>query len=220
MKMLFSVLALTLSFSAQALEVYNCDFAAVDKRSSAEIAWVKRTFLSADFSNQETFDKTVLDLTLRSGKISGTVNGQPQFILEGTPAEGRFESAYHKGTVRCDSAVRTEYLLKFIPWNQYYTLDKELSRGHIQNSADISQLYHRNICFIGNASAVAKAVSAQAAVKAKVVDDYRVDFTFQYTSCVRGHGGRDDFECDQYKTETLTKPLMNCAGDGWVDPRS
>lgn len=220
MKMIVSALTMTLAMSAQALEVYNCDFTAVAK-SNQGISGSKKTYLMSQYSNKQSFGKTALDIQVAQGKLTGSVNGQPNFILGGTPDKGHFESAYVKGTVSCSAPVQTDYMLMFKPWGQFYSLDKNLSQGHILDDASTNQLYHGNICFVGNSKAVAEAISAQAPVKAKVVDAYRVEFTFEYRFCTKPTGSNpDDYGCDEYQTKTVTKPVMNCYDDGWVDPRS
>ncbi len=220
MKMLLTIIVLAIGFSAHAIEIYNCDVTA-DPKIGDPYSFTKKLFISKDFTNQTDFHKTDLKLTVRNGKLDGFVNGQPNHILKGTPENGYFESAYHVGSVSCSKPVATAYMLQFKPWKQYYTLDENLSVGHILSSVNTASFYHNNICFIGDANAAAEAISSNASIKTKVLDRYQVQLTFDYTSCVRGTGSYDSFECDEYKTETVKKTILDCInGDGTWDPRS
>lgn len=218
-KIIFSLIALS-SLSAQAIEVQNCEVVATTKTSSP-FSHSKNIFVSAEFSNQAEFANTKLELTVREGKLKGAVNGQPNFIITGTPANGGFESAYHKGTIVCDAPVQVDYLLKFKPWNQFYHLDASISNGQIRQGLSIGTVDADLACFIGNAEKAADAIVAQADIKAKVFDAYRIDLTYDKRECTKPTGTNpDDYGCDAYRTVTKTMKFYNCNGDGWVDPRS
>ncbi|MCB0347214.1 MAG: hypothetical protein KDD37_00175, partial [Bdellovibrionales bacterium] len=144
----------------------------------------------------------------------------PNHIIERTPVNGQFESAYHTGSVACAEPVKMAYMLQFKPWKQYYTLDKTASAGHIQNSINTDNLYYKHICFIGDAKSAAEAISSNAEVKTKVLDPYQIQVVFERARCARGTGSYEDFECEEYRNETIEMKLINCNGDGSVDPRS
>lgn len=220
MKMLVFAMTMTLAMSAQALELYSCDLTATAKSNEA-IAGSKKMYLLTKYSNHQEFGKTALDIQVVDGKLSGSVNGQPNFILGGTPENGHFESAYIKGTVRCSGKTEATYMLMHRPWKQFYSLEKNLSSGHILKSLSTDSVYFGQACFIGDADAAAKAITSQAKATVKSVNKYEIQLTFDYTYCAEGapsYPGDDD--CSRYETKTVTKPVPHCYEDGWVDPRS
>ncbi len=218
--MLLTVIILAASFSAHAIEVYNCDVTA-DAKVRDPYSFTKKMFISKDFTNVIDFGETDLKLTVRNGKLSGLVNGQTNFILRGTPESGSFESAYHVGSVSCSKSVTTSYMLQFKPWKQYYTLDKDLSDGHIHNSVTAINLYMKHICFIGDSDAAAAAISSRR-ILTKVIDAYQIEVNFEYNRCVpgAGSGSYDDYECAEYEVLRVKSKVINCNGDGTGDPRS
>lgn len=203
-KLMFGIFSFSLILvKAHALDVYNCDFTVK--------SWTKKTLLIPNITNKQTFNKTKLAMTVnRVGKLSGSVNGQPNFIIKGTVASGSFQSAYDKGTVRCEAAEKVDYLLRFNPWGQFFTLDPSLGQGHILNSIDFAQVRYGNICFIGDVKATGDAITKYAGLKAKIVSPYTLSFTQKVTDCAAGYGGIDDWTCTRYRTQTITKTINHC----------
>ena len=209
------LLGLFLSTSASALEVYNCDIQSQPKGSHSVA--MKKTFLSSAFYNQIEFHeglggKTVLEINVDSnGRLNGSVNGQYNFILTGDASNGSFQSAYHSGSIQCSPALQADYLLQFIPWKNYFSVDSELSVGHIRTSVQVSDLQYGNICFVGDAAAANKAIEQSAGVIGMVISPYQLDFTFAITECAKGHGSNpDDWSCEKTKKSVITRSVKNC----------
>lgn len=208
------LLVLMLVFTAQAWSVtaYNCDITVVEKNSNETWDWTKKVFLSTEFRNKVTFNETTLELYLdRNEMIRGSVNGQPNFKLDGNAYNGSFESAYHTGTITCEKLQKLSHLFRFNSWDQFFTLDKKIGAGHIQNSMQVSSLKYKQICFIGDINEAAKAASAEMKIKGVIKSQYEIAYTWQDTTCARGQGTSvDDWTCYEYKTETRTDSIRHC----------
>lgn len=211
MRML-SALIFLFSTSALALPVYNCTV-------TVEGGWSKKILLSPAFSNRVEFHQTVLDLRVDAGGVlAGMVNGQPNFKISGDVFKGSFESAYHKGTVKCEPEIYLSFVLQFKPWKQYFTVDPIVSRGHIHNSVSLSQVDYGLICFIGDAHETNQAISQNFGVTGVVKSAYNIEFTWEADDCVQWVGGREDSRCVEYRRNKRTKSVPHCYGE--PDPRS
>lgn len=219
MRMFLGLLALFASLSAWALPIYNCDVTTVEKNGWKE-PWTKKLVLSPAFTNRVDFNRTTLDLYVAaSGVILGEVNGQPNFMLSGDVQKAKFESAYHTGTITCSPEVDVPFVMKFIPWKQYFTVDPILSQGHIHHSVELSQVEYGLLCFVGDVNETNAAISQNFGVTGKIINPYRIDFTWEADDCIRWQGNNpDDFECLQYQRNKRTKSVMDCNGE--PDPRS
>lgn len=201
---IFGIITIYLiNLKAQAIEVYNCDF---QVRS-----WTKKTFLLKNITNKQSFHKTELALSVNSaGKLTGTVNGQPNFILLGTPESGSFQSAYDQGTIKCAPKTEVDYLLRFNPWGQFFSLNPKLSQGHIQNSVRFAQIRYGYLCFIGDIQSTARAIYENSGLIGTIKDAYTLNYTEQVTDCINGYGHRDDWTCTKYETKSITKSIPHC----------
>lgn len=195
--------------SSQAIELYNCDFQSSPKGNPTQ-TWTKKAFLIPNIMNKITFNKTELSLTVMNNKLWGTVNGQPNFMLEGTPLSGSFISAYHEGTINCKDVESVDYLFKFKPWKQFFTIDPTLSEGHIQNSFNFSSIRYGNICFIGNSKKAAQAIDNFLGLIGKVKSQYSISYTQKVTDCIEGHGNIDSWTCTRHQTKVITKTINHC----------
>jgi len=222
MRMLLALLALMTTASAWALPVYNCDVTATPKRPlwGQVTPWTKKLLLSPAFTNTVSFNTTTLELRVNAGGVlSGSVNGQPDFIIKGDVHNGTFESAYDTGTIVCDSEVDLAFVLQNKSWKQYFTIDPFISQGHILNRADLNSIDYGLLCFKGDVNAVNEQLSLGFGVIGKIVDQYQIDFTWEAEDCVEWRGTNpDDSECLRYQRNKRTKPVMDCAGR--PDPRS
>lgn|GEM_PF-3511260 len=223
MRLLVVISALFLTLSAWALPVYNCDVTATAKRTlwgQPATPWNKKLLLSPAFTNRVDFQETVLELRVDAGGvIAGTVNGQANFILRGDVMNGAFESASHTGSIKCDPEILLSFVLQFKPWKQFFTIDPILSQGHIQNRADLRSVDYGHLCFLGDVKEVNDGLSLGFGVTGKIVNDYRIDFTWEAEDCVRWTGSNpDDSMCIEYRRNKRTKSVMNCNGE--PDPRS
>jgi hypothetical protein len=216
---LFGIVLFT-SLSALALPVYNCDLTVIEKNSRSTSPWTKRLLLSPAFTNTETFHNTKVELrVLASGVLGGSVNGQPNFIISGDVFDGNFESAFHKGTVKCDSMGELPFVFQFKPWKQYFTVDAFVSQGHIQNKVSLSQIDHNLVCFAGDAAQAFKFLSENLQAKVRFVDDYEIEFSWTQKDCVRWIGNNpDDSQCMEYQDKARVRKMYNCHGR--PDPRS
>ncbi len=216
---LFGIILFT-SLSALALPVYNCDLTVIEKGSRSSYAWTKKLLLSPAFTNTETFHHTKVELRVQaSGILAGTVNGQPNFLISGDVFDGKFESAFHKGVVKCDSVGELPFVFQFKPWKQYFSVDTFVSQGHIQNSVSLSQIDHNLICFQGDAAEAFKFLSENLKAKARFVDEYEFEMTWTQRDCVRSIGTNpDDYECVDYQDRARTRKVFSC--NGRPDPRS
>lgn len=223
MRKTLAILGLLVSFSAFALPVYNCDVTAIAKRTlwgQAPTPWTKKLLLSPAFTNRVDFHETTLDLRVDAGGvIGGAVNGQPNFILGGDVHNGNFESAHHTGTIKCEPETELAFVLQHKSWKQFYTIDPILSQGHILGSADLSAVDYGLLCFLGDVKEVNENLSLGFGVVGKIVNDYRIDFTWEAEDCVRWTGSNpDDSQCVEYRRNKRTKSVKNCYGE--PDPRS
>jgi hypothetical protein len=223
MRIFLTLVVIFSSISAWALPVYNCDVTATAKRtifSEAEVAWTKKLLLSAAFTNRVAFNETTLDLRIDAGGvIAGAVNGQPNFILRGDVVNGTFESAYHRGTIKCAQETEIGFVLQNKAWKQFFTIDPLLSQGHILQAADLNAVDNGLLCFLGDVRDVNESLSLGFGVFGKVVSDYRIDFTWEAEDCVRWSGSNpDDSTCEEYRRNTRTKSVLDCNGE--PDPRS
>ena len=216
---LFGIVLFT-SLSALALPVYNCDLTVVQKGDRTQYAWTKKLLLSPAFTNTETFHNTKVELRVQaSGILGGSINGQPNFLISGDVTDGKFESAYHTGTVKCDSMGELPFVFQFKPWNQYFTVDSLVSQGHIQNSVSLSQIDYNLICFKGDAALAFKFLAENLKAKARFVDEYEFEMSWTQRDCVRSIGTNpDDSECVEYQDRARTRKVLSC--NGRPDPRS
>jgi hypothetical protein len=223
MRILLTLVVIFSSISAWAMPVYNCDVSATAKRTllgQPATAWTKKLLLSPAFTNRVDFQETTLDLRVDAGGvIAGAVNDQPNFILRGDVISGAFESAHHTGTITCDHEIELLYVLQFKPWKQYFTIDPILSQGHIQRTVELSSVDYGLLCFLGDVKEVNNNLSLGFGVVGKIVNDYRIDFTWEAEDCVRWTGSSpDDSMCVEYRRNKRTKSVLNCNGE--PDPRS
>lgn len=216
---LFGIVLFT-SLSALALPVYNCDLRVVEKNSRPSNEWTKKLLLSPAFTNTQTFHQTTIELRVQaSGILGGSVNGQPNFIISGDVFDGTFESAFHKGRVKCDSMGELPFVFQFKPWKQYFTVDAFVSQGHIQNSVSLSQIDHNLICFAGDAAQAFKFLSENLDVKARFIDDYEFEMSWTQKDCVRWIGNNpDNSQCVEYQQRARTRKVQSCFAR--PDPRS
>lgn len=220
MRLVIALAALFSALSAWALPVYNCDVTATAKTGSWRRPWTKKLLVSAAFTNEVDFHETKLSLRVNAGgALGGSVNGQPGFMLAGDVVQGNFESAYHKGSITCSDEVEVPFVLQFIPWRQYFTVDPILSQGHIHDALHLSSVDYGHVCFLGDAEALHGYVTLGFAVEGKVVNPYRVDFTWEAEDCVQWRGTNpDDTECLGWQRNKRTKSVKSCYGE--PDPRS
>ncbi len=223
MRILLTLAVTLMSVSAWALPVYNCDITATAKRGSwGETAtpWTKKLLLSPAFTNRVDFLQTTLDLRVDAGGvIAGSVNNQPNFILRGDVMNGSFESAHHTGTIKCEPEIQLSFVLQNKSWKQYYTIDPIISQGHILTSADLGSVDYGFLCFLGDVKEVNNSLSLGFGVVGKIVNDYRIDFTWEAEDCVRWTGSNpDDSMCIEYRRNKRSKSVKNCYGE--PDPRS
>ncbi|MBY0517212.1 MAG: hypothetical protein K2P81_09900 [Bacteriovoracaceae bacterium] len=219
MKIFLGLMALFVSLSAVALPVYNCDVTAIAK-SGWNKPWNKKLLISSKFSNNVTFSETVLDLRVdQNGVLHGSVNGQPGFMLSGDVTSGKFESAYHTGTIKCDPKIDLSFVMYFKPWKQFFTIDPVVSRDHIQNSVRLDQIDYGLLCFIGDVKESNAGLSQAFSVQGKMINPYRIQFIWEANDCVKWIGNNpDDTECVEYKVQTHKKEVTDCYGE--PDPRS
>ncbi|MCE3011535.1 MAG: hypothetical protein LW878_00565 [Proteobacteria bacterium] len=217
--LLFGIVLFT-SLSALALPVYNCDLTVVAKGDRTQYVWTKKLLLSPAFTNTQDFHNTKVELRVQaSGVLAGAVNGQPNFLISGDVYQGQFESAFHKGTVKCDSMGQLPFVFQFKPWKQYFTVDAFVSQGHIQNSVSLSQIDHNLLCFMGDAALAFKFLSENLNAQARFVDEYEIEMSWTQKDCVRSIGTNpDDIECVEYQDRARTRKVMSC--NGRPDPRS
>ena len=202
-----------------AIEVYNCDFTATRKGDSGN-PWTKKTFLSTQFANKIDFaiDRNAgTDLTLRveqGGQLSGSVNEQHNFVVRGSVSDGYFESAYHTGKIACGQPVKVPYLLKFTPWDQFFTLDKELAKGHILDSVELANIQYENLCFIGDVRAAEQAISGRVGVAGQIANPYKISYTFTVQECIDSVGNCvDNWQCLKWKPHEITRYVRDCYED-------
>lgn len=208
------------SLRALALPVYNCDLTVVEKNSRSQREWTKKLLLSPAFTNTETFHQTKVELrVLASGVLGGAVNGQPNFLISGDVLNGKFESAYHTGTVECDSMGELPFVFQFKPWKQFFTVDSFVSQGHIQRSVSLSQIDHNLICFVGDAAQAFKFLSENLDAKARFVDEYEFEMSLTQKDCVQWIGNNpDNSQCVEYRDQSRTRKVQSCYSR--PDPRS
>ena len=214
MRMLMAMMFLLLSAQSWSVTIYSCDVTALEKRPAFGEAtpWTKKIFLSSEFTNRVDFHSTVLDLTLdHKGGIQGSVNGQPNFNLEGNVKSGFFESAKHKGSIICDKGQKVSHLFQHKPWKQFFSLNSNLSEGQILTKIETNDLKYKLICFIGDVKAAEADASAVLKIKGTVKSPYEISFTWTDTVCARGRGSNvDDYVCEEARKEERTEALRHC----------
>ncbi len=145
--LILASLATTAVYAKDGEQLYPCTFKASLKGESSS-SWSKNFYLSNKRSIKASFGssyKTEIDVRVdNDGKLSGYVNGQRNFVLEGTTEKGNFESAHAVGTISCGAAqtLNTAYLFK--PWNNLHLNDGQFDV--IQNTPQLT-----NTCYVGSA---------------------------------------------------------------------
>lgn len=219
MHMILGLIGLVVSASAFALPVYNCELTATPKLGAWREPWTKKLLLSPAFTNRVDFGQTVVELRVNAGAaLGGAVNGQPNFLIGGDVWNGSFESAFHAGVVTCKEEIELPFVLKFKPWGQFYTLNPIVSEGHIQRDVSLGYIDNELICFIGDEKAALRSLSDALGVEGKLVNPYRIEFTWEAEDCIRGTGSYDEWSCEEYRRNRRTKTVLDCNGE--PDPRS
>jgi hypothetical protein len=207
---------LTLSFkpsstsreAASGIEIYNCD---VNATKGPAVPWSTKAFLSPQFFSTVDFPAmggrgfSIAVSIGDGGRL--TADDSTKEAVTGTVNGGSFEG----GTIACDpKPIHVPYMLKFMPWNQFYTLDKGLSKGRILDSVEKTELRSNNVCFIGDINAAEQAISDGIKVKGIVGSD-KIDYTFEVTDCAEGSGSYDGWQCTRWQApKTITASVGNC----------
>lgn len=211
MKAILSATILAFSLNSLALEVFNCEVSSSNKEAKSSL-WNKKMFISKNFSNKITFGRTELSLSLDENlNIKGLVNNQPNFFLSGNVEEASFQSAFHQGTINCGKELEVSHLFKFRPWDQYFSLDSTLSKGHIIKSISTQDLKYNMICFEGDINEANNAISTNIGLRGIQTSPYDIEFSFSDEECVSGYGGMDDWTCTQTQTKIITRTVSNCS---------
>ncbi len=210
MQSLLATSLLLFAFNSFAIDVFNCEVTSNSKSLKSDV-WTKKMLLSRNFSNKITFGKTELLLSVdEENNIRGLVNNQPNFIISGNTDSASFESAYDQGSITCRKSVEVSYLLKFRPWDHYFTLNSGLAKGHILNSVSTQDLKHNLICFTGDVIEANKAISSRVGVDGVVTSEFDIQFSFTDEECISGYGGMDDWTCAQTQVKSITRTVSNC----------
>lgn len=210
MKAILTATLLAFSLNSLALEVFNCEVTTSTKGAHSS-PWTKKMFISKNFSNKITFGRTELSLYVdENDNIRGLVNNQPNFILSGNVEKASFQSAYDQGTINCENQIEVSSLLKFRPWDQYFSLDTTLSKGHIIKSISTQDLKYNTICFEGDISETNTLISNKLGLRGVQTSPYDIEYSFSDEECVSGYGGMDDWTCTQTQTKTITRTVSNC----------
>ncbi len=210
MQSLLATSLLLFAFNSFAVDVFNCEVTSNSKSLKSGV-WTKKMLLSKNFSNKITFGKTELVLSVdQNNNIRGLVNNQPNFLISGNTDSATFESAYDQGSITCRKSVEVSYLLKFRPWDQYFTLNSRLTKGHILNSVSTQEIKHNLICFTGDTLEANKAISSSVGVEGVVTSEFNIEFRWTDEECISGYGGMDDWTCTQTQVKTITRTVSNC----------
>ncbi len=195
------------------IEVYQCNITLKKSVERRVAPWTKSIFLSPEFFNRVTFSKTNLDLTFSSTtlELNGLVNEQPNHILSGKITDGYFKSAYGEGVVQCQQKLELSYLLQFLPWKQFFSLDKVINGKGIQNDIIPNSSGFSNYCFIGSILATKKAVDEALQTKGIVLNKDEINYTLQAIKCIRSTGEFDSFECLEEAKYTFNANLKRCS---------
>jgi hypothetical protein len=204
---------LLISQTSFAEKFYRCDVTTTLKKGSTSFSTVWY------LSNKRTaridlpYAKTELALTINGleEKLEGSVNGQYNFILNGSRAAGRFESAHAKGEIKCSVGQEEKVMLVRKPGHLAKQADKSLTNRMLNASTA------HEFCFVG------KAEDAAEEIKATVSGVLKTEIRGQGESialsqieqrCVESYGSHDDYECLRYDSpREFTYTLLNCYQD-------
>jgi hypothetical protein len=121
------------------------------------------------------------------------------------------------GKITCDEKpVKVAYLLKDSYWGQFFTLDPNLSQGHLLNSINTSSLSvsknTSNPCFIGDIKAAEQAISNHLGIPGKIAGNDSIEYTFKTTPCVEHAGSidQDDWVCTKWGEAYPTASIHAC----------
>ncbi len=198
---------------ALALPVYNCDVTVEEKNSIWRKPWTKKLLLSPAFTNRVSFGQTVAEFRVNAGAaLGGAINGQPNFIIRGDIWDGQFESAFHKGTVNCGTELELAYVLQFLPWRRFFTLNSEVSEGHILRSIGLSEIEYEHLCYVGDEKKALAEISQIVGVQGKLLETGSLEFSWEAEDCLRGSGAYDDWTCHEYQRNRRTRKIPDCRG--------
>lgn len=211
---LISILSvLLLSQAAVALPVYQCDLKAFSK--SKGLVLKRQALLSPSFSTDVQFPETSLKLFVDvQGNISGFVNNQYNFILNGDVESAKFESATDSGTIRCEAVEEASYVLYNKTSGAY--ISKELIQTADQ-SVFIQDVVSDNLCFLGDAQSAAQALKIDTKAKVLSVKYLAIELEVLETKCLESNGDREDYKCLQESQELVQKVIREC--NETSDPR-
>ena len=147
--------------------------------------------------------------------LTGTVNGQPNFIIQGDVDSGFVQSAYGQGKIQCGSPTDFSVIYVFQPWNQIYTPAGDFNV--IQRS-----LQAGNTCYAGSPEQALADYQSEFGLSARRIQlDAETRAIQIHTTdqiCTEDNGGTyDDFNCVAHETRAVVKTIPNCDYD--AEPR-
>lgn len=210
MKALVLAFSLLISFSAQAENFYRC--MVVTQPKNANWSYELGMYLSDARSSRQVVANTDLKLIVSplTGEITGTVNGQPNFILSGDVKNGgKFESASATGTIACEPVALPVALFN----NQFGEIYKAKDAQSFPRLLDIQQL--EKSCYIAkDVNAVAADVRSALAKEnmTLTLSGNTVVATRMEKTCLESNGGsHDDYECIRWSEPApRSYQLKNC----------
>lgn len=209
MKFMVTAALVFASLSAHAINLRTCVVQNAPKNSSYTSE--KTIYLANGRGNfVQAGENTKLFLSLASVGPNATVwvNDQMMFIFKGNVENGSYESAYDRGTIRCDRGQDVPFVYQTRP-------------GSLTMSAGTSAGLAG--CYAGDA----KAASLDIAKMTKAnPSDIAIDRTTGTISaptierqCVKGHGTNpDDYVCEKYGNVKVTYAVENCDYDPTARP--
>lgn len=209
MKALVFALGLAISVSAQAENFYRC--MVITQPKNANWTYELGMYLSDARTSRQVVANTDLNLMVSplNGEITGTVNGQPNFILSGDVRNGaKFESAHATGTISCTRVGMPVALYS----TQFGEIYKAKDAQSFPRLLDIKQL--EKSCYIAkDVNAVAAEVRsalANESMTLKLAGDTVVATRLEKT-CLESVGSYDDYECIRWSEPApRSYQLKNC----------
>lgn len=185
---------LTSQMSLASIQVQDCVISAASKEDSGTSS--QTLLLSPSFLNKLKILKTNLQIGLdQSGKIFGSVNDQPNFILKGNSQNGSFESAYDKGTIVCEKPQSVSHLYYNSGTGYVVSTDVNVGPSNGWKVLSSNALIDKKYCILGDVKAAADDLAKMPHVSSVRAGLESIFMDVVYTECLESYGMPGDGGC-------------------------
>ena len=219
----FLVVLMSSSTPVWALSYFSCRVESVSKVSARDVRsyeFVIRRQVTNRLEIYHSQNLTTLDIKVdANGNLDGMVNGQRNFILKGHFKDGEFESAYARGTIRCDDEKMTKVLYFFKPWKQWYAL----GGGGILDTVNLDKYGY--LCYEGDSKQVLIDVKLQDEDQTRwfkqpeLSPKGRISAYRMEKECLEGEGNPDEYECYHWDEPRAVEYFLDSCDAGLEQDR-